>query len=81
VSIDCRGLVRFSCFSLGVSNVWAIGDNFIRFGDRLNEALDLGTVNFLNLLLIREILDLHRVSQGNQMGGEPKTCGQIVESP
>jgi hypothetical protein len=74
-------LLRFSCFGLGMSNVWAIRDNFICFGDRLDKALDLGTVNFLNLLLIREILELHRISQGNQMGGEPKTCGQIVESP
>ena len=70
MSIDCRGLLRFSCFGLGVSNIWAISDHFICFGDRLDEALDLGTVNFLDLLLIREILELDRVSERIQIGGK-----------
>ena len=61
-----------------MSKVWAISDDFIRLGDRLKKALDLESVDFLNFLLVRKILDLLVSAREPQGGREPKTCGQIV---
>lgn len=58
VSVDGGGLLCFSGFCLGVSDVWTIGDDFIGVGYGLDERFDLGCINFVNLFPGREVDEL-----------------------
>jgi len=58
VSVDGGGLLCFSGFCLGVSDIRTIGDDFIGFGYRLDECFDLGGVNLVDLLPVCEVDEL-----------------------